>query len=97
MFILTRLLYRRITLTAATFLIAPTLITVSIPASKSSSSSAQTLNHYFGNLHSHTSFSDGSGTPDEAYKYARDVGDLDFLAVTEHNHEGAGPTKGTGK
>jgi predicted metal-dependent phosphoesterase TrpH len=41
---------------------------------------------YFGNLHSHTSYSDGSGTPSEAYKYARDTAKLDFLAITEHNH-----------
>jgi hypothetical protein len=53
---------------------------------------------YFGNLHSHTSYSDGSGTPAEAYKYARDTSDLDFLAITEHNHlaaegsEGKNPT-----
>ncbi|MBI3893467.1 MAG: CehA/McbA family metallohydrolase [Candidatus Wallbacteria bacterium] len=41
---------------------------------------------YFGNLHSHTSYSDGSGTPEEAYRHARDVAKLDFLAITEHNH-----------
>lgn len=44
---------------------------------------------YFGNLHSHTSYSDGSGTPTEAYRHARDVARLDFLAITEHNHHGA--------
>ncbi|MEQ8764383.1 MAG: S1/P1 nuclease [Planctomycetota bacterium] len=44
---------------------------------------------YFGNLHSHTSFSDGSGTPEQAYLHARDVAGLDFLAVTEHNHDRA--------
>jgi len=44
---------------------------------------------YFGNLHSHTSYSDGSGTPAEAYRYARDTADLDFLAITEHNHSKA--------
>jgi len=44
---------------------------------------------YFGSLHSHTSYSDGSGTPAEAFAYARDVGKLDFMAVTEHNHAGA--------
>ena len=42
------------------------------------------LNHYFGNLHAHTSFSDGSGTPDEAFEHAADH--LDFLAISEHNH-----------
>jgi hypothetical protein len=41
---------------------------------------------FFGNLHSHTSYSDGSGTPDQAYKYARDTAKLDFLAITDHNH-----------
>ena len=41
---------------------------------------------FFGNLHSHTSYSDGSGTPDQAYTRARDVAKLDFMAITEHNH-----------
>src|SRR5439155_22506772 len=41
---------------------------------------------FFGNLHSHTSYSDGSGTPAQAYTQARDVARLDFLAITEHNH-----------
>lgn len=52
------------------------------------------FNFYFGNMHSHTSFSDGTGTPREAYRHARDQGDLDFLAITEHNHRDAGPTRG---
>ena len=43
---------------------------------------------YFGLLHSHTSFSDGQGTPDDAYAMARAAG-LDFFAVTEHNHPSA--------
>jgi len=41
---------------------------------------------YFGDLHSHTSYSDGQGTPEEAYEYARDVAKLDFLAITDHDH-----------
>lgn len=49
---------------------------------------------FFGNLHSHTSYSDGRGTPAQAYKHARDVAKVDFLAITEHNHaqaeQGAG-------
>ena len=40
---------------------------------------------YFGNLHSHTSLSDGSGTPDQAYRHARYIADIDFLAITEHS------------
>src|SRR5215510_163157 len=47
---------------------------------------AQTETVFFGNLHSHTSYSDGSGTPDEAYQHAREVAHLDFLAITDHNH-----------
>ena len=53
---------------------------------------AQTLKVFFGNLHSHTSLSDGSALPDAAYKHARDVAKIDFLAITEHNHPGA-PSK----
>jgi hypothetical protein len=43
---------------------------------------------YFGLMHGHTSFSDGSGTPDEAFEMAKDAG-LDFMAITEHNHRQA--------
>jgi hypothetical protein len=42
-------------------------------------------NFYVGNLHSHTSYSDGKGLPAEAFAYARDVAGLDFLAVTDHH------------
>lgn len=56
----------------------------------STSTLAQSV--FFGTLHSHTSYSDGSGTPDEAYSRARANG-LDFLAITEHNHQ-AGDGKG---
>ena len=39
------------------------------------------LNVYFGNLHSHTAYSDGTGTPREAYDHARTQGRIDFLAI----------------
>jgi len=42
---------------------------------------------FFGSLHSHTSLSDGSGTPAEAYAHARDVAGLDFLAITGFCHK----------
>ena len=50
------------------------------------------FNAYFGNLHSHTSYSDGVQTPTDAYNYARNTAQtpLDFLAVTDHNHTTAG-------
>ena len=38
---------------------------------------------YYGDLHSHTGYSDGQGTPQQAYRTARDNG-LDFLAITDH-------------
>ncbi|HXI12050.1 MAG TPA: CehA/McbA family metallohydrolase [Thermoanaerobaculia bacterium] len=43
---------------------------------------------FYGLLHGHTSFSDGRGHPDDAFKAARAAG-LDFFAVTEHNHKAA--------
>ena len=52
-------------------------------------SRAQSLEVYFGNLHSHTSYSDGAETPEKAYTHARDIAGLDFLAITEHNHRSA--------
>lgn len=50
------------------------------------------LTPYFGNLHSHTSYSDGVDTPPVAWNFARNLAPtpLDFLAVTDHNHVAAG-------
>ena len=46
---------------------------------------------YYGNLHSHCNISDDatgplSGPPDEAFAYARDVANIDVLALTDHSH-----------
>ena len=49
-----------------------------------SSASNEAYNTYFGFLHAHTKYSDGKGTPSEAYAYARDIAGLDFFAVTDH-------------
>lgn len=43
-------------------------------------------NIYFGQLHSHTNYSDGAGSVEEAYQYAKTVENLDFLAVTDHSN-----------
>ena len=40
-------------------------------------------NLYFGDLHTHTSYSDGSGYPEEAYAMAKKAG-ADFMAITDH-------------
>lgn len=39
---------------------------------------------FYGNLHSHTSNSDGMNEPADAYNYARYTAGLDFLAVSDH-------------
>ncbi|NLI56615.1 hypothetical protein GX420_06525, partial [bacterium] len=45
-----------------------------------------TPNHYFGDPHSHTSYSDGALTPYDAFTYARDTANIDFLAITDHSN-----------
>ena len=47
---------------------------------------SDTYNIYFGQLHSHTSYSDGAGTAKEAFEHASNVKNLDFLAVTDHSN-----------
>jgi hypothetical protein len=76
------------TFRAAAFLLAVLLVVCGAPPAQPSAEPQLTV--FFGNLHSHTALSDGSGTPEEAYEHARDVAGLDFLAVTEHNHAQAG-------
>ncbi len=46
----------------------------------------QEKNLYFGQLHSHTNISDGTGSIDEAYQYASNISGVDFLAVTDHSN-----------
>ena len=43
-------------------------------------------NVYYGQLHGHTSISDGSGAPSDAYKYARDTAKLDFFSIADHDY-----------
>jgi len=40
---------------------------------------------YWGEIHGHSEQSDGNGTPDEHYVYARDVALLDFACVADHD------------
>ncbi|MHA2208405.1 MAG: DUF3604 domain-containing protein [Candidatus Thorarchaeota archaeon] len=42
---------------------------------------------YWGDLHSHSMVSDGSGTPDESYYYGRYISKLDFMAMTDHGED----------
>jgi len=50
------------------------------------SSDAQEI--IWGDLHGHTSLSDGTGTVEDYLLYARDVSALDVIAITDHDHWG---------
>ncbi len=39
---------------------------------------------FTGQVHSHTRYSDGTGSPKDAMTYARDVGKVDFFSVSDH-------------
>jgi hypothetical protein len=39
-------------------------------------------------LHGHSQLSDGTGTPEDYFRYARDVAALDVVALTDHDHWG---------
>lgn len=59
---------------------------------------AQTYNYYFGNIHAHSSYSDGNKdsasslmtTPLQDFNYARASQHIDFYGISDHNHFGAG-------
>ncbi len=42
------------------------------------------MDFFFGNLHSHTGYSDGEGTAEEAFQWARHSTSYDFYVVTDH-------------
>lgn len=57
--------------------------------------SSGALNIYFGNLHSHSSHSDGnaddvSKVPSDDYAFAKTSMCMDFLGISDHNHVAAG-------
>jgi hypothetical protein len=45
----------------------------------------------WGDLHGHSQLADGTGTPEDYFRYARDVARLDVVALTEHDHWGPRP------
>lgn len=49
-------------------------------------SSGEKLNIYFGQIHSHTTISDGAGSLEEAFEHAKQVAHLDYIAVTDHSN-----------
>jgi len=61
---------------------------------------AQIFNHYYGNIHAHSSYSDGNQdslasqmtTPLQDYNYAKQSQHIDFYGISDHNHAQAGMT-----
>ncbi|MFH8132571.1 MAG: CehA/McbA family metallohydrolase, partial [Candidatus Aenigmatarchaeota archaeon] len=46
---------------------------------------AENYKLFFGDLHGHTFWSDGKGSPAEYFTYCKDVAKLDFCAITDHD------------
>jgi len=51
----------------------------------SAGAEAPSLLLHWGDLHGHSTLSDGTRTPDQYYDWARDVARLDMVALTDHN------------
>ncbi|MCK5379323.1 MAG: CehA/McbA family metallohydrolase [Acidobacteria bacterium] len=43
---------------------------------------------FWADLHGHSGLSDGTGTPEDYFSYARDIAALDIVALTDHDHWG---------
>jgi len=61
---------------------SPLTSTITLPA--------VALNYYFGNFHSHSEYSDGTGLPTGDFAYGDAANCMDFLGISEHNHVSAG-------
>jgi hypothetical protein len=72
---------------AALFLVlvavAPVGVAAARPATRIPGAAPPTYRVFFGDLHDHTHFSDGQGTPEQAWAQAA-AGGADFMAVTDH-------------
>lgn len=64
----------------------PTLLLAGLALAGVSTGPASAYSTYYANLHSHCILSDGIGTAAEAFTYARDVANIDVLALTDHTH-----------
>ncbi len=73
----------------------PMFLTTNPLTGNATTTSSSVNNFYFGNLHAHSSYSDGnvdnlSFTPADNYAYAKNSLCMDFLGISEHNHATAG-------
>lgn len=60
------------------------------PLSGNTSTLQASLYYYFGNFHSHSEYSDGSGLPSVDFAFGDTANCMDFLGISEHNHVSAG-------
>jgi len=60
------------------------------PASTADSHTAEFL-IFWGDVHGHTELSDGRGSVDDYFTYARDIAGLDFVILTDHDFGHAAP------
>jgi hypothetical protein len=66
-------------------LLLVTLVLVAGLTVAGAAAAAPVYNLYYGDLHSHTDYSDGTGTPAQAYAAAA-AADADFFGTTDHSH-----------
>lgn len=69
----------------ATFVLIAPFFCASATSTPQAVEATPEYNLYFGDLHAHTSFSDGLGTPADAYASAIEGG-ADFMATTDHHY-----------
>ena len=82
--------FRRVAVTLSLITVASGAIP-SASAATEARSAPSAFELYFGDLHAHTNYSDGEGTPWTAFRAARRAG-ADFFATTDHVHYPYGPT-----
>ena len=73
----------------------PNYLTINPLVASATTTIVSTTNIYYGNLHAHSSYSDGNKdnatyTPAFDFNYAKNSLCMDFLGISEHNHLSAG-------
>jgi trimeric autotransporter adhesin len=74
----------------------PLYLTTTVLTGNTSTAPANTsANFYFGNMHAHSSYSDGNADdvtkiPADDYAFAKNALCMDYLGISEHNHVAAG-------
>ena len=73
----------------------PLYLSINPLTATATTTAVATLNYYYGNLHAHSSYSDGNKdnnllVPSDNYAYAKNSLCMDFLGLSDHNHSTAG-------